>query len=189
MVGNHVFGHLFGQVFGIEEVEMFKNILAATDGSDMGTRAVSLASDLSRAYGARLLVLHVLNLDDEEPDWIRFAGSEIIDPSGMDVQNALHAVKQGIIENTQSRRQIAQEVAEGLLNTAKMHAQRHGVTDVRTLVEVGKPAECILDAAKREKADAIVMGSHGYSDLKGLFVGSVSHQVAHQADCACIAIT
>ncbi len=35
----------------------------------------------------------------------------------------------------------------------------------------------------------MVMGSPGYSDFKGLFVGSVSHQVAHEAGCPCIAIT
>ncbi len=168
---------------------MFKNILAATDGSEMGDRAVSLASDLSRAYGARLLVMHVLNLEDEEPDWIRFAGAEIIDPAGVEVQNALHAVKQGIMEDVKSRRQVAQEAAEGLLHAAKMKARGDGVAKVDTIVEIGKPAECILEAAKREHADAIVMGSHGYSDLKGLFVGSVSHKVAHEADCPCIAIT
>ncbi len=64
-----------------------------------------------------------------------------------------------------------------------------GVAKVETFVEIGKPAECILEAAKREHVDAIVMGSHGYSDLKGLFIGSVSHKVAHEADCPCIAIT
>ncbi len=79
--------------------------------------------------------------------------------------------------------------AERLLNAATLVARDHGVTKVETIVEFGKPAECILDVAKREKADAIVMGSHGYSDLKGLFVGSLSHQVAHEADCPCIAIT
>ncbi len=168
---------------------MYKNILVATDGSEMGARAVSLASDLSRAHGARLMVMHVLNLEEEEPDWIRFAGAEIIDPAGVEVQNALHAVKQEIVDAAKSRRQVAQEAAEGLLHSAKMKARGDGVTKVDTIVEIGKPAECILEAAKREHVDAIVMGSHGYSDLKGLFVGSVSHQVAHAADCPCIAIT
>ncbi len=168
---------------------MYKKILVATDGSDMGARAVSLASDLSRAYGARLLVVHVLNLEDEDPDWIRFAGAEIVDPSGVEVQNALNAAKQGIMEDTKSRRQVAQEVAEGLLHSAKTKARGDGVAKVDTIVEIGKPADCILEAAEREHADAIVMGSHGYSDLKGLFVGSVSHKVAHEAGCPCIAIT
>ena len=168
---------------------MYKNILVAIDGSDMGDRAVSLASDLSRAHGARLVVMHVLDLEDEKPDLIRLSGSEIVDPSGVVAQNALHTARQHIMEAVQSRRNVALDVAAGLLNSAKMHARDDGVAKVDTIVEIGKPAECILEAAKREQADAIVMGCHGYSDLKGLFVGSVSHQVAHDADCACIAIT
>lgn len=168
---------------------MFKKILVATDGSDMGARAVSLASDLSRAYGARLILMHVLNLEEKDPDWINFAGAEIIDPSGLEVQDAVNTAKQGILEDVKSRRRVAQEVAAGLLNTAKTQARVEGVTDVDTIVEIGKPAECILKAARREHADAIVMGSHGYSDLKGLFMGSVSHKVAHEAGCPCIAIT
>jgi len=32
------------------------------------------------------------------------------------------------------------------------------------------------------------MGTRGLSDLKGLFVGSVSHKVSHLADCSCITV-
>ncbi len=159
---------------------MFKNILVATDGSEMGERAVSLASDMSRAYEARMVVVHVIDLKDKVPGWPRDVGSRVVDPYGANVNLA---------EKVLSYRKIAKEVAEGLLHDAEMAARGSGVSEVDTIVVFGKPAECILEAAEREKADAIVMGSHGHSDLKGLFVGSVSHKVAHEADCPCIAIT
>ena len=159
---------------------MFKNILVATDGLEMGARAVRLACDMSRAYEARLVVIHVIVLEDKERDWLCHTGYGIAD---------LYGVNVNLAEKVLGDRQIAQEVAEGLVYSAKMATQGYGIPKVDTIVEIGKPAECILEAAYREKADAIVMGSHGYSDLKGLFVGSVSHQVAHEADCPCIAIT
>ncbi len=168
---------------------MFKNILVATDGSKMGDRAMSLACDMSRAYQARLVIIHVLDLVDKEPDWLRFAGTEIVGPYAANVERSDTTAQMEIAEEANKHKKIAQQAAEGLVHSAKMTARGKGVAKVDTIVEIGKPAECILEAARRERADAIVMGSHGYSDLKGIFVGSVSHQVAHQADCACIAIT
>ncbi len=167
---------------------MFKKILVATDGSNMGDRAVTLASDLSRVHDAQILVIHVLNLDDDHPDYLRI-GQQAYDQTGVELTETVAMSRQKMVVDIESHRQAAQEIAERLLNAATLVARDHGVTKVKTIVEFGKPAECILDVAKREKADAIVMGSHGYSDLKGLFVGSVSHQVAHEADCPCIAIT
>ena len=167
---------------------MFQKILVATDGSNMGARAVTLASDLSRVHDAQFMVLHVLNLDDDHPDYLRI-GQEAYDQTGVELSETVATSRQKMVEGIESRRQVAQQAAEGLLNAATKVARDHGVSKVETIVEFGKPAECILDVAKREHVDAIVMGSHGYSNLKGLFVGSVSHQVAHEADCACIAIT
>ena len=56
------------------------------------------------------------------------------------------------------------------------------------MTEYGDPAERILDCAKREHVDMIVMGTRGLSDLKGLLMGSVSHKVSHLADCACVTV-
>jgi len=50
-------------------------------------------------------------------------------------------------------------------------------------VEVGSPAETIVETAVREKFDLIIIGSRGYSRLKTLFVGSVADEVMEQASC------
>lgn len=46
----------------------------------------------------------------------------------------------------------------------------------------GKVAEALVDSAREHKADAIVMGSRGRSDLAGLVLGSVAHKVIHLSD-------
>jgi nucleotide-binding universal stress UspA family protein len=52
----------------------------------------------------------------------------------------------------------------------------------------GDPAQSILHLAKERGVDTIVMGSRGLSDIKGLFVGSVSHKINHLAECTCITV-
>jgi nucleotide-binding universal stress UspA family protein len=46
----------------------------------------------------------------------------------------------------------------------------------------GKVAEALVDSARDSKADAIVLGSRGLSDLAGLVLGSVAHKVIHLSD-------
>ena len=50
-------------------------------------------------------------------------------------------------------------------------------------VEVGSPAETIVEIAVRERFDLVIIGSRGYSRLKTLFVGSVADEVMEQASC------
>jgi len=45
----------------------------------------------------------------------------------------------------------------------------------------GHAAKEIVDTARTEGSDLIVMGSRGLSDIAGLFVGSVTHQVLRLA--------
>jgi nucleotide-binding universal stress UspA family protein len=50
-------------------------------------------------------------------------------------------------------------------------------------IEVGSPAETIVEIAVRERFDLIIIGSRGHSRLKTLFVGSVADEVMEQASC------
>ena len=51
-------------------------------------------------------------------------------------------------------------------------------------VAVGHVAKAIVEAAAGQKADLIVMGSRGLSDVQGLLLGSVTHKVMQMAHTA-----
>jgi nucleotide-binding universal stress UspA family protein len=52
----------------------------------------------------------------------------------------------------------------------------------KELVE-GRPAEKIVETAKKGMFDLIVVGSRGLSGFKEIFLGSVSNRVADKAHC------
>jgi nucleotide-binding universal stress UspA family protein len=63
--------------------------------------------------------------------------------------------------------------AEALLERARLPCRRH--------VRVGAPADVILDAAKAERCDQIVMGTRGLGAVAGLVLGSVAMKVLQLA--------
>jgi nucleotide-binding universal stress UspA family protein len=54
-------------------------------------------------------------------------------------------------------------------------------TKYRTVLAYGPPAETIARQARRLKADLIMLGSRGLSDIKGFLLGSVSRRVVSLA--------
>ena len=55
---------------------------------------------------------------------------------------------------------------------------------ISTEIVKGNPKNAILDEAERWGADLIVIGSHGYTGLKRMLLGSVSQAVASHAPCS-----
>lgn len=70
---------------------------------------------------------------------------------------------------------------EILKNTVKIF-QDEGL-EVSGVIEKGDPAGVIIDFARRENFDHIILGSRGVSELRGMALGSVSHKVIHLANC------
>lgn len=60
-------------------------------------------------------------------------------------------------------------------------AERQGITAHVTVIDGGKAAEAITQAAERLVVDAIVLGSHGKSGAVGALSGSVSQATVHRA--------
>lgn len=54
---------------------------------------------------------------------------------------------------------------------------------VRFAVEYGSPASTIIGYASKIRADMIVLGSHGASDIRRLLVGSTAESVMRHASC------
>jgi nucleotide-binding universal stress UspA family protein len=71
--------------------------------------------------------------------------------------------------------------AEKILAFFKKILEEKGITGIKTVVKEGHPAEEILETAKEESANMIIVGSRA-KKLHTLFMGSVSREVANRAE-------
>jgi len=77
--------------------------------------------------------------------------------------------------------------AKGAIERVKAGLDADGVSTNAHLAE-GHPDQAILDSAKRDGADLIIMGSHGRSGLEKMLMGSVSEKVLNQAECPVLVV-
>ena|SRR5690554_1723293 len=145
---------------------MFHSILVPVDGSEGAKKALDVACQLANQSDATLHILHVPEELAHETMLVWGIGAIAIEASN------------------QERDDISQQVVD----KAAEAARANGITQIETAVAKGDPARTIVNEAKRRGVEAIVMGSRGLSDLRGLVVGSVSHKVSHIADCSVITV-
>lgn len=174
---------------------MFKKILCPVDGSSHADQALALAIDMAKKYDASLMLVHVLHRNINSSELQRFAEVEglakHVKPEVTrlrEMDDRFDITVGGAYEDTVVPSRVLVEIGQHILDVAKSHAEQQGVRDVNTSMVDGDPADRILACIDREKADCVVMGSRGLSDLKGLFLGSVSHKVANHAPCTCITV-
>lgn len=130
-------------------------ILLATDGSPTATRATAFAIELAQSTGWPLHVLCAWAMP------VTYFG-EIPD------------------ERLATLRQRSQENAESVVEEAVAAAEAHGVVADGTVV-YGDPVSEICAAAR--DAQLVVLGAHGWGQVKRLVYGSVSSSVLHEAPC------
>lgn len=135
-----------------------KTILVPIDFSNVSDDVIAAARLLARATHARIVILGVAQppvITSEYGTMIENIG-EIIAYSEKTIARQLKAL-------------VKRLAAPGL--------------PVETVQLTGAPAPLILAQAESEKADYIVMGSHGHTALYDLVVGSTTHQVLRKARC------
>jgi len=138
-------------------------ILHPTDFSECATQAQAAAVDLAGKLGGEIVLLQVLV---ETPLY----GESILNMST--VQSVYDA-----------QRKWAEEALEGRADDLR----RRGVkTSWR--VQVGVPFEEIVKAAQEERAEMIVIGTHGRSGLNRALLGSVAERVIRLAPCPVLTI-
>ncbi|RYJ08415.1 universal stress protein [Halogeometricum borinquense] len=88
----------------------------------------------------------------------------------------------GIVGNDESRREAAHERANELIETARRRAAESG-RNLDTAVEMGDPAETILEYVDDHDVDHIIMGGHGgsQSELVSRLLGTVATTVVSEA--------
>ena len=141
---------------------MISNILIAVDGSPHSKKAVDIGSQIAIGVSAKIVLLHVVKLD-EMPEVMRQLIKDEHFP-GTKVDVLMSAAKQ-------------------MLKIEVENARSAGVTDVEVEVEEGSIARTIIATARRHDCDMIVLGSRGMGDLHGLLRGGVSHRVEILAKC------
>jgi nucleotide-binding universal stress UspA family protein len=135
---------------------MYKNLLVATDGSKLSSKAVAHAIGLAKAVAAKLTAFYAA------PDY------------------PMPAYADGVVYEPVSRKEyakLAAEDAEKILKAVAAKAAAEGVVCTTTYSIAASPWEAILDAAKRNKCDAIVMASHGRRGFSALLLGSETQKV------------
>lgn len=167
-----------------------RTIVAATDGSAAAQKAVELAGDLAAKYRARLVLVHVLHhrsLPELKVEHLATV-PEAYRPAVADVAAMLAGTVDRGSETGAALRRALDLYGQQILDEAARTARDRGAEDVNVSLQEGDPVRRILECAEREKADLVVVGSRGLGDLKGLFLGSVSHKVSQLATCSCITV-
>jgi nucleotide-binding universal stress UspA family protein len=73
--------------------------------------------------------------------------------------------------------------AAGLTEKTSESLKRKGLK-IETAVSEGDARSVIVDEARKWSADLIVLGSHGYTGMKRLLLGSVASSVVSHAPCS-----
>ena len=134
-------------------------LLLATDLSPASATATDEAFELAVRLRVPLLIVSVI-----DPGQLRLPGGRF--GARVDQVRA-------------QREQVAQDLVE--------QGRRAGV-EVSFLVWEGDPGESIIEAARSEHADLIVVGSHGRGAVGRFLIGSVSDHVVRNASCPVLVV-
>ena len=139
---------------------MYKKILVPTDGSDFAKKAQSHALFLAKVTGAELIAVSVV-----ENNFV----------NGLPLDDQVYQLNQILKEKSE----------ENLKEFDKLNEDNLKITHI---VREGSPAKVILEVAKEEEIDLIVMGSSGKSGFDRFIMGSVADKVVNSAKCAVLVV-
>jgi universal stress protein A len=138
----------------------YTRVLAAVDFAHENTAVIDRAVEIAQRYQAELTLLHVVE------DAALYQGE---DPEFFD---AISMQKELVERATLQMNAVRARVA---------------VPGVKTRIEKGAPKQEIVRVADDEKAELIVIGSHGRHGFQ-LLLGSTANGVLHLANCDVLAV-
>jgi nucleotide-binding universal stress UspA family protein len=139
-----------------ERKEMFKKILYPTDFSEVSKKAINYIKQLKEAGTQEVVVLHVLNEKGVEA-MARYASGSF--------DELLQRVEK---EAADEMKEIEADLKESGFK-------------VKLRIEIGTPLTDILKVEEEEGVSAIVIGSHGKSNVEEMLLGSVSEKVIRKS--------
>ena len=136
---------------------MFEKILLPTDFSDVAEKALDCVKQLKDAGTREVVVLHVIK------------------------KNSLEVIAQysSIRDFEEVEKEVEGDAREKLSRIEKELKETGFQVKIR--VETGFPFSEILRVEDEEDVSAIVIGSHGLSNIKEILLGSVSESVIRKA--------
>ena len=140
-----------------------KRILFPTDFSEPAREAQLYAQALAERFGAELHLLHVVPMVVPYPD----AASPYIMP--------------------ETEMQVQVEAADNRLRDLldPVWSKKHPVVHSAVM---GLAVDEILDYAKKQDVDLIVVGTHGHTGLTRLLIGSVAEKLVRIATCPVLTV-
>ena len=139
------------------------SVLVPVDFSSFSDKAVDYARAFATQFGAGVILLHVV-----EP---------VVYP-----------------ENYTTLPAVTDDIHSSLLQGAelRLREQRRRFEDgplvVRTLARLGRPFTEIVDVAREQKVDLIILATHGYTGLKHVLLGSTAERVVRHAPCPVLTV-
>jgi nucleotide-binding universal stress UspA family protein len=152
-----------------------KTIVVGYDGSEAADRALGRAAEIAEAFAARLFVVSVSGLE--------YARAPAFDPLFVPTAPA-GPVPPGAPVPPPEPAPVApepEELARRQLERARMALASRSV-DAEYVVELGDPAERLLDIAEQRDADLVVVGSREHGFLDRLLSPPVDESVARRSD-------
>lgn len=137
-------------------------ILAPTDLSELSVEGLRYALKTAQSKGAELLVYHVIGPSEE---WL-----------------ARHDEMFTMEQIIQNRRRVLDQFVKLAFGTLPAGLR------VRAEVDLGVPYRKIIEKATAEKADLIIMSTHGWSGFLHLLIGSVTEKVVSKASCPVLSV-
>jgi len=138
---------------------MYKNILIATDGSEVAGRGLDHGLALAKALGAKVTIVTVTE------NWSALEMAEEARRLG---------TPKNVIQDYES---AMAKGAKSVLDAANAVATKQGIAAATIHVPDQPPATGIVATAEKLGNDLIVMGSHGRRGLGRLILGSQANEV------------
>lgn len=141
-----------------------KKILLPTDGSEFSYEALRYTSSFAKEYKVKVYLITVIEIHHSMYD-------VYADEISLDMQES----------------KIASLVNKRLDET-EIKARELGVEDIVKITRFGIPYQEIVNVAKEENVDLIVMGTHGRSGMAHFLIGSVTEKVIRTAPCPVLVV-
>jgi nucleotide-binding universal stress UspA family protein len=137
---------------------MYKHILVPTDGSALSDKAVTAAIKLAQLLGARVTAFHAV-----EP---------------YPLQGAYAAEASGVAElQPEIFAERSEEYARHVLDAVRTAATAANVPCTTDYITSRSVSQAIVNKARKENCDLIIMASHGRRGLEGFLLGSETQKV------------